>query len=39
MPAEEHDHDYGPVVLTEEDEDGNLKETKFQACRICGAKK
>lgn len=33
--AEKHKHDYGPVVAT--DKDG--KEVKYQACRVCGAKK
>lgn len=32
--ADKHTHIYGPVVETK---DG--KEIKYQACRICGAKK
>lgn len=33
--VEEHDHVFGPVVET----DDKGKEVKYQACRICGAKK
>lgn len=39
MPDADHEHDYAKVVKGEEDEDGNLVNVEYEACRICGAKK